>query len=143
VIGEPLCEVVERRERGHQHHPCRRHPLEQLGSAIKGKPVLDRIDALLDRNPRAVEPFGVRRDAVSHPMCLVDHGADLGPGQLRRLGILAYDRPRAGGNHLHEVGAEPELFSYCLAELVLPVGLAIHRPEDAAPGGRRRDDAAA
>ena len=39
--------------------------------------MLDRVDAGLDRDLSAVEPFGVRRDAVAHPVRLVDDGRDL------------------------------------------------------------------
>ena len=105
--------------------------------------VLDRVDPLFDRKPCAVEPLAMGRDAEPHPVCLLDHGRDLGTRHLSRLGILERNRPRTRRHHLDEVGAAPDLLARRLAHLVRAVRLAVHVPEvRSARGGRGEDPAA-
>jgi hypothetical protein len=85
----------------------------------------------------------VRRHADAEPARLVDERGQLLAGHLCRLGILALDRPRAGGDHLHEVGAAAELLAHRPADVPRPVRLPVHRAERRAARGRRRDDAPA
>ena len=82
----------------------------------------------------------MRSDADPEPVRLVDERGELGPGQLGGLGVLADDGACAGRHHLDEVRASPELLADSLAHVVRAVGLAVHRPEDATAGRRRRDD---
>ncbi len=90
-----------------------------------------------------LEPFPVRGHTQAQPVRLVDDRRNLLLRQLRRLRILGEDRPGAGRHELDEVGSPAHLFAHSPARFPRPVRLAVHRPEDAAAGGGRRDDPAA
>ena len=105
--------------------------------------VLDRVDALLDRETRPGEPLAVGGDAKPHSVRLLDHRRDLDARDLSRLGILERDRPRSGRHQLDEVGAAPDLLARRLAHLLRPVRLAVHgREMRSARGGGGQDPAA-
>ena len=135
--------AVEAAERRHQHLAVARHALEQVGSLVEVHAVLDRVDALLDRDLGAGHALAVRRDAVAHAMRLLDQHAHLLARQLGGIGILELDRAGAGRHHLDEVGAVADLLAHGLADLVGAVGLAVHAGEEAPAGAGGRDDAAA
>ena len=99
---------------------------------MQRQPVLDRVDAGLDREPRSLEPLGMRCDANAQPVRLVDDRLDLLARELRGLGILALHRACARRHELHEVGAAAKLRADRAAHLPRPVGLVVHRPEDRA-----------
>ena len=93
--------------------------------------------------PGARQALSVRRHAVAQPMRLVDDGGHLLERHLRWLGVLALDGSGAGGHDLDVVGPVADLFADGLAHLPRPVGLAIHRAEDAGSGRRGGQDPAA
>ena len=102
--------------------------------------MLDRVDALAHRQPRAGETLDVGRHAHAEPVGLVDDRGQLGSRHLRRLGILDEHRARARRHQLDVVGAAAKLLAHRLAHLVGAVGLAVHRREDRAAGRGGRDD---
>ena len=116
----------------HQHLPAFGHRGQQLGRAVQRQPVLDRVDTLLDRHPRALQPFGVGGDPEAHAVGLVHDRGQLGGHHLRGLGILAHHRTRAGCHYLDEAGAGADLLAHRLAHLVGPVRLPVHGAEDGA-----------
>jgi hypothetical protein len=143
IGGEPVREIVERRERRDQHDSVAGHPAEQVRCPMQAQPVLDRIDVGLDRHAGAGEPFGVGRHPKAHPMGLVDDGVQLLAGHLGRFRILALDGPGASRHDLDVVRAAADLFANSPAHLPRAVGFLVHRAEDPSPGGGRRDDPAA
>ena len=138
LVGEPLGEVVEGRQGRDEDDAALGHPVEELGGAVERQAVLDGVDALLDRDPGAAEALRVGRHPEPHPVRLVDDGGDLLAGHLGRLRVLALHRAGAGGHDLDEVGAVADLLADGLAHLPRPVGLAVHRPEDAGRRARSR-----
>ena len=85
----------------------------------------------------------MRGDAEALPVRLLDDRLDLGRRHLRGLDGLAGHGERAGRHDLDQVGALLDLLAHGLAHLVGPVGLAVHRREEAAAGRGRRHDLAA
>jgi hypothetical protein len=134
VVHEPLREVDESRQRRHEHDAALGHQSEQLGRTMERQPVLDGIDALLDRDPSAAQTLGVGRDAIAHPVRLVDDGRDFVACHLGGLGVLADHRPGAGRHDLDEVRAVADLLADRLAHLPWAIRGAVHRPEDDGAG---------
>ena len=142
ALAEP-GHAVEAADRRHEHLAVARHALEQIGALVEVHAVLDRVDALLDRDLGARHALAVRGDAVAHAVRLLDEDAHLLARQLRGVGILELDRARAGRHDLDEVGAVAHLLAHRLADLVGAVGLAVHAGEEAAARAGGRDDPAA
>ena len=105
--------------------------------------MLDRVDALLDRKPGALDALRVRGDPQPHPVRLVHDRRQLFTGHLRRLRILPLDRTCAGRHQLHEVGSGGKLLAHRSTHVPRAVRLPVHRPEDEPARCRRRDDAPA
>ena len=82
-------------------------------------------------------------DPVAHAVRLLHERGDLGAGELRRVRVLELDRARAGRHDLDEVGAAAQLLADRLADLVRPVGLAVHAVEELAARPGRGHDAPA
>ena len=93
-VGEALGQVVERAQRGHEHDPAPRHRVQQRRLAVQRQAVLDRVDAGVDGQPRALEPLDVGGHADAEAVGLVDDRLELGRGHLGGLGILG-ERPSA------------------------------------------------
>jgi hypothetical protein len=92
-------DTVEAGQGGHQHLAVVRHPLEQVRALVQVHAVLDRVDALLDRDLGAVDPFGVGGDAVALAMGFLDQRRGLGATELRRVWVLE-QRAEAGGRRV-------------------------------------------
>jgi hypothetical protein len=142
-VGETLGEIVERRQRRHQHLPACCHPLQESRLAMERQPVLDRVHPLLDRDARTVQTFGMGCHSQAETARLVHDGCQFLAGHLRRLGVLALDRACPGRHQLDVVGAAAQLLAHRTPHLPGAVRLLVHRPEQAAARGGRRDDPAA
>ena len=105
--------------------------------------MLDRVDALLDRELGAGDALAVRGDAVALAMRLLHQRRDLAAGELRRVGVLELDAAGARGHHLDEIRAQAQLLAHRAPHVVGPVGLAVHALEPAPARPGRGDDAPA
>ena len=128
---------------GHQHLARGGHGVQQIRPLVQVHAVLDRVDAVPDRRRAAVQALGVRGDAVAQPVRLVGDGGQFGVGELERIGILELVGPGAGGHHLDEVRAPPDLLPDRAPHVVFAVGLAVHVTVEAPARGGRGDDLAA
>jgi hypothetical protein len=105
--------------------------------------MLDGVDAGFDRQAGTVQPFRVGGDPEAHPVGLIHRGMELLGGHLGRFRVFPKDGPRSRRHDLDVVRAATELAADGLAHGPRPVGLLIHRREQAAPRRGGRDDPSA
>ena len=121
---------------GHQHRAALGHASQH--GVVRERAVLDRVDARLDGVLDAAEGVAVRRDVLVVVVRDLDRCAQLVERELDRPRVLRLRREhRAGGHHLHEVGAVRELPTGRGAHGVGPVGDVVHARVVV---GRRRGD---